>query len=73
MTAPLPGLVKAVHVDAGQRVGAGEVLIVIEAMKMEHSLTAPIDAVVGTLNVAPGDQVAEGALLLTLEDAPATQ
>jgi len=67
--APMPGLVKAVHVDAGESVQAGAALAVLEAMKMEHTLVAPRDAVVAEVLVAPGSQVEAGAALIRLETA----
>jgi len=56
-----------VRVRAGQSVRAGETLLVLEAMKMEHPLRAPEDGVVVELRVAEGDQVENGALLLVVE------
>ncbi|MHB8813177.1 MAG: acetyl/propionyl/methylcrotonyl-CoA carboxylase subunit alpha [Steroidobacteraceae bacterium] len=69
LTTPLPGVVSAVAVQEGQTVAAGEVLMVIEAMKMEHSITAPHDGVVGTIHFARGDRVPEGSELLALSRA----
>ncbi|HEV2441601.1 MAG TPA: biotin carboxylase N-terminal domain-containing protein [Steroidobacteraceae bacterium] len=69
LTTPLPGVVSAVAVREGQTVAAGEVLMVIEAMKMEHSITAPHDGVVGTIHFARGDRVPEGSELLALSRA----
>jgi 3-methylcrotonyl-CoA carboxylase alpha subunit len=66
LTTPLPGVVAAVAVQAGQSVTAGEVLMVIEAMKMEHSITAPHDGVVRSIHFARGDRVPEGSELLSL-------
>jgi 3-methylcrotonyl-CoA carboxylase alpha subunit len=70
LTTPLPGVVAAVVAKVGQAVRAGEVLMVIEAMKMEHSISAPYDGTVKVLHFAPGDRVPEGSQLLEL--APAT-
>ncbi|MHA1528320.1 MAG: acetyl/propionyl/methylcrotonyl-CoA carboxylase subunit alpha [Alphaproteobacteria bacterium] len=67
IAAPLPGIVKALNVSTGAAVSAGEVLAVMEAMKMEHSLTAPRDGTVAEVVVRAGEQVDEGALLITLE------
>jgi 3-methylcrotonyl-CoA carboxylase alpha subunit len=64
--APLPGVVKAVHVAPGDAVTAGDRLVTIEAMKMEHALRAGRDGVVAEVGVAEGDQVEEGALLAAL-------
>lgn len=69
VTAPMPGLVKAAPVRAGEAVAAGQALLVLEAMKMEHTLTAPRDGQVAEMLAAPGDQVAEGAVLVRLEPA----
>ena len=66
---PMPGLVKAVFVAAGQAVAAGERLAVLEAMKMEHMLVAARDGTVAEVLVAPGAQVEAGAALIRLEDA----
>lgn len=65
---PVPGQVRAVQCTAGQKVAQGDVLVVTEAMKMEHSLKAPRDGVVLEVMVAKGDQVEDGALLITLEE-----
>jgi acetyl/propionyl-CoA carboxylase alpha subunit len=69
LTTPLPGVVSAVAVQEGQTVAAGEVLMVIEAMKMEHSITAPYDGVVRSIHFARGDRVPEGSELLELSRA----
>ncbi|MBK4215831.1 acetyl/propionyl/methylcrotonyl-CoA carboxylase subunit alpha [Paracoccus caeni] len=65
---PMPGLVKSVHVEAGQVVKAGDRLAVLEAMKMEHSLTAARDGVVAEVLAKAGDQVEAGAPLIRLEE-----
>ncbi|MBI1217676.1 MAG: ATP-grasp domain-containing protein [Rhodobacteraceae bacterium] len=66
---PMPGLVKAVFVGAGQAVARGDRLAVLEAMKMEHTLVAARDGVVAEVLVAPGAQVEAGAALVRLEAA----
>ncbi len=66
LAAPMPGKVVSFAVKAGDAVAKGQVLAVMEAMKMEHSITAPRDGAVAELLYEPGDQVAEGAQLLTL-------
>jgi 3-methylcrotonyl-CoA carboxylase alpha subunit len=66
LTAPMPGKVVSFAVQAGDKVKPGQVLAVMEAMKMEHTLTAPAEGEVLELLYAPGDQVAEGAELLRL-------
>jgi biotin carboxyl carrier protein len=62
--APLPGIVKRVAVQPGQRVTAGEALLVIEAMKMDNVLRAARDGVVDKIHAVEGHQVAHGAPLL---------
>ncbi|MDI3335034.1 acetyl/propionyl/methylcrotonyl-CoA carboxylase subunit alpha [Defluviimonas aestuarii] len=65
---PMPGLVKTVYVSAGQTVAAGDRLAVLEAMKMEHTLTAARDGTVAEVLVKPGAQVEAGAALVRLEE-----
>ncbi len=69
LTAPMPGKVVSFAVKAGDKVSKGQVLAVMEAMKMEHTIAAPAEGVVAELLYAPGDQVAEGAELLKLSAA----
>ncbi len=66
---PLPGTVIAVHVEVGQQVGDGTVLMVVEAMKMEHKIIATVDAVVTEVRFGVGDRVDQGDLLVSLESA----
>ncbi len=67
LTAPMPGRLIAWKVQAGETVKAGQLLAVMEAMKMEHSLTAPHDGRVDALLYAVGDQIREeGAPLLQM-------
>jgi len=66
LTTPLPGVVAAVVAKVGQAVKAGEVLMVIEAMKMEHSIAAPYDGTVKLIHFGRGDRVPEGSQLLEL-------
>ena len=66
LTSPLPGRVVSVAVAAGDSVSAGQTLMVIEAMKMEHSITAPAASTVETVHFSEGDQVDEGAELVAL-------
>jgi acetyl-CoA/propionyl-CoA carboxylase, biotin carboxylase, biotin carboxyl carrier protein len=54
---PMPGTVLAVHVALGQAMTAGQPLLVVEAMKMEHTVTTPVDGVVSELTAKPGQQV----------------
>ncbi len=66
LTAPMPGRVVSVLVEPGQRVRAGQALLVLEAMKMEHTLTAPADGTVEEVRFAPGDLVDEATELVVL-------
>ena len=66
LTAPMPGKVVSFAVKAGDKVNKGQVLAVMEAMKMEHTIAAPQDGVVAEVMYAPGDQVGDGAELLKL-------
>ena len=66
LTAPMPGKVVSFAVKAGDKVRIGQALAVLDAMKMEHTISAPADGVVAELLYAPGDQVPEGAELLKL-------
>jgi 3-methylcrotonyl-CoA carboxylase alpha subunit len=67
LAAPMPGKVIQVLAKAGQSVSKGEALLILEAMKMEHTITAPADGVVKAVHFAAGEQVLEGAELLSLE------
>ena len=67
IVAPMPGKVAAVHVAKGASVMHGQILLVLEAMKMEHAITAPSDGIVAEIRYAVGDPVAEGAELLVLD------
>jgi propionyl-CoA carboxylase alpha chain len=69
LTAPMPGLVVRVLVAAGATVEAGQPLLVLEAMKMEHTILSPHDGVVGAVNVTEGQQVERGAVLAEVTDA----
>ena len=69
IAAPMTGLVRAVPAMAGARVAPGDILVVIEAMKMEHSLRAAGAGTVQAIHCAVGDTVADGALLVELEPA----
>ena len=65
---PMPGLLRAMEVTAGQTVQAGDRLAVLEAMKMEHILRAPRDGVIATVGATAGSQVEAGTLLIALEE-----
>ena len=66
--APMPGKILATQVAVGDDVVAGQLLVILEAMKMEHRITAPVDGKVTQVNVAEGDQVANGEMLVVLEE-----
>ncbi len=66
LAAPMPGRVVAVMVEPGARVARGAALMIVEAMKMEHTITAPADGRVSAVHFAPGARVEEGAELVTL-------
>ncbi len=66
LVAPMPGKVLMVDVQPGDRVAAGQVLVVMEAMKMEHQITAPADGEVSEVRAAVGDQVDNGELLVVI-------
>jgi 3-methylcrotonyl-CoA carboxylase alpha subunit len=68
----MPGAVAAVLVEEGQRIERNQPLMVIEAMKMEHTLRAPAAGRVLKLRLARGDQMTEGAELATLESEGGT-
>ncbi|MBQ62502.1 MAG: hypothetical protein CMQ19_10560 [Gammaproteobacteria bacterium] len=68
LAAPMPGNVQAISVKAGDVVEKGQLLLVLEAMKMEHQITAPRDGTVADILVAVGDQVANGQPLVALEE-----
>jgi 3-methylcrotonyl-CoA carboxylase alpha subunit len=67
LTAPMPGKVISVLVQPGSAVSRGDPLLVMEAMKMEHTITAPSDGIVALIHYGIGDQVIEGAALVAIE------
>ena len=66
ITAPMPGTILKVNVTAGKAVKAGELLFILEAMKMENEILAPCDGTVGQVNVSANQSVDTGALLCTI-------
>ncbi|MET9803713.1 biotin carboxylase N-terminal domain-containing protein [Streptomyces sp. NPDC006368] len=71
LLAPMPGtVVRVADVPVGARVEAGQPLVWLEAMKMEHRVTAPASGTLTALHAAPGHQVEVGALLAVVQDAP---
>ncbi|PRB80931.1 acetyl/propionyl/methylcrotonyl-CoA carboxylase subunit alpha [Pseudomonas sp. MYb185] len=69
MTAPMNGSIVQILVEVGQQVAAGTTLVVLEAMKMEHSIRAPQPGTVKSLFCSEGEMVSEGAVLLEMEEA----
>ena len=73
LSAPMPGNVIRVLVKAGERVSRGQQLLVIEAMKMEHSIVAPVDGVVEKVLFNPGDLVQNGSKLIEFTKLESTE
>jgi 3-methylcrotonyl-CoA carboxylase alpha subunit len=72
LKAPMPGRIVNVAVTAGQRVSSGQALLVMEAMKMEHTIYAPADGIVQEVFYAVGDQVPEGSPLIAIDASDAS-
>ena len=68
IVAPMPGKVTRVLVKEGERVGKGQALAILEAMKMEQTLSAPAELEIAAVAVAPGDQVAEGSIIVRFKE-----
>lgn len=66
INSPMPGTIVNVPVKVGQAVKAGDVLVILEAMKMENEIKAPKDGTVTSVNVNKGESVNTGTLLVTL-------
>jgi methylmalonyl-CoA carboxyltransferase small subunit len=64
---PLAGAVARVDVEVGQEIGEGDVLLVLEAMKMETVITAPFAGTIKSVNAEVGDAVAQGQVLVEIE------
>ena len=64
--APLPGTITAINVKEGDKVNVGDVVIVLEAMKMQNNIEAEYAGTVTSIKVVPGDAVMEGSVLLTI-------
>ena len=69
LLAPMPGTVVKVAVDPGAEVVAGQAVLVLEAMKMQHTVAAPYDGVVTQVDVHEGQQVAAGDVLAVVEES----
>lgn len=67
IVSPMPGTILRVNVSVGQAVKRGEVLAILEAMKMENEIMAPRDATVAAVSVAQGDSVNSGDMLFAIQ------
>ncbi|MDO3722797.1 acetyl/propionyl/methylcrotonyl-CoA carboxylase subunit alpha [Marinobacter sp. chi1] len=67
LAAPMNGAIVAVQAEVGDAVSAGQTLVIMEAMKMEHAIKAPADGIVSEIFFAEGDQVSEGAELIAID------
>lgn len=67
LSAPMPGKIVAIKVNVGDQVKKGAPLVILEAMKMEHTITAPFDGEVQAVNANPGDQVDEKLELVSFK------
>ena len=67
LLAPMPGAVVAVHANAGDQVASGQPVLVLEAMKMQHTIAAPYDGVVTEIPVSVGAQVTAGTVLAVVQ------
>lgn len=66
ITAPMPGKILGVKASAGQAVKRGQVVVILEAMKMENEIVAPQDGVIASIDVSTGESVDPGAVLATM-------
>ena len=66
LNCPMPGAIISVNVSVGQQVKLGDVVVVLEAMKMENEIKAPKDGTITSVNVNKGDAVESGTLLVTI-------
>ena len=67
LLAPMPGTVVKILVEQGAEVAAGDAVLVLEAMKMQHTVSAPHAGTVTEINIQPGTQVAAGEVLAVVE------
>ena len=67
LTAPMPGNVVDTYVKEGDEVEEGQLMLILEGMKMEHRITAPDAGTIGELRVGKGDQVQNGQLMVVLQ------
>ena len=67
ITSPMPGILLSLAVEVGQRIEAGDPVLVLEAMKMQNTIPSPVSGTVKSLPVAPGTQVLRDQVLVTIE------
>lgn len=67
ITAPMPGTILKINVQNGQKVKKSEVLLILEAMKMENEITSPVEGVVSSISVAVGNRVNSGEVMIILD------
>ena len=67
LSAPMPGTILEVLVSEGDEVAAGQTLLVMEAMKMEHKITAPKDGKIESIHFQPGERCEQGSKLISLD------
>lgn len=67
LTAFIPGTIVDVKVKVGQQVKQGDILVILDAMKMHNRTLAPIDTTVKEINVKPGDRVSKGFVMVVLD------
>jgi len=66
ITAPMPGTILKVNVEQGQSIKKGQVVLILEAMKMENEIVAPSDGVIASINVSRGSKVNAGELMVSM-------
>lgn len=67
LSSPMPGTIMSIDVKVGQAVKKGDILVILEAMKMENEIMAPHDATVAAVHVNKGDSVESGTALVSLQ------
>ncbi|MBN1990921.1 MAG: biotin/lipoyl-binding protein [Bacteroidales bacterium] len=67
LTAFIPGTIVDVKVEVGQEVKQGDILVILDAMKMHNRIIAPVDSIVKEVNVKPGERVCKGFVMVVLE------
>ena len=67
VTAPLPGTINDIKVKVGDKVNAGDTVVILEAMKMQNNIEAEVSGTIASINVNKGDAVMEGDTLVTIK------